>query len=330
MAARFRPPRCHLRHGHHVADLNPKDFPNRWAYAGATAERWHGCLHVEACAPEIPASTLYDQVHQRGWGKAQPKVLTLPGAPPTEERTIAAAMLAVGGSSPEVWADRWTALWLHGLLRKPTSTVHLLVPDSASFPTLKRVRVRRSSTIPEAHTTQVRGLPVLMPARTLVDMAARTTKPYLRGLIIDARQRRLATLEDIAAVLDALSNVRGRALLRRLVWELDEERCDSILEALVRDVLREAGIEAPHPQPYRIASPHRRLELDIAWPARRCGIEVDGMGYHSARDHLDTDQRRHNALVLAGWRVLRVGWYRVEQRQQRAAFLREVRELLGG
>ena len=304
---------------------------SRWGRVGKVAERWHGCLHVDAgVRAGISRAALYRQVPDRGWDKPYPRVFVLPGAPDTEARRIAAAMLAVGGADPKVWADRWTALWLHGLLRNPPTTIHLAVPDGQSYPTLKRVKVRRSSTLVDEHTTEVLRLPTLNPARALVDMGAVAAKAYLRGLIIDARQRGLASLAQLDEVLEGLPNVRGRKLLAQLVWELDEERCDSVLEALVREVLRAAGVAAPHPEPYRIETPHRTLELDIAWPALRCGIEVDGMGFHSARDHLDTDQRRHNALVLAGWRVLRVGWYRVEDPKEREGFLREVGELLAG
>jgi hypothetical protein len=283
-------------------------------------------VHVDALAGVIPRSTLYLQVRDRAWTKLHPGVVALPGAPDIAERRIAAAVLATGGPEPAAWADRWTALWLWGLLRRAPSTVHLVVPRAGARPRRRRVDVRRSAALPPEHLTEVRGLPVTTAARTLADMAPRTKPAFLRGLVVDARQRGLTDLEDVARVLDTLRNATGAGLLRRLLWELDEVRCDSILEALVRDLLRRAGLPQPHPEPYAVSTGSRTLHLDIAWPALRCGIEVDGMGYHSARDHLDRDQRRHNALVLAGWRVLRVGWYRVEA--DAAAFIREVRALL--
>ena len=53
------------------------------------------------------------------------------------------------------------------------------------------------------------------------------------------------------------------------------------------------------------------MELDIAWPARRIGIEVDGFGSHADRRAMDVDHRKQNAVVLRGWRLLRVGWDRI-------------------
>lgn len=50
----------------------------------------------------------------------------------------------------------------------------------------------------------------------------------------------------------------------------------------------------------------RRYRLDIALPATRVAIEVDGFRHHGK--HLEDfrrDRVRQNLLTIAGWRVLR-------------------------
>ena len=47
------------------------------------------------------------------------------------------------------------------------------------------------------------------------------------------------------------------------------------------------------------------LSLDFAWPAQRLIVEIDGREWHTGRDAFQRDRRRQNALIDAGWRVIR-------------------------
>lgn len=49
--------------------------------------------------------------------------------------------------------------------------------------------------------------------------------------------------------------------------------------------------------------------LDLAFPDHRVVIEIDGWAYHRDLPEFRRDRRRQNALVLAGWTVLRVTWH---------------------
>lgn len=48
----------------------------------------------------------------------------------------------------------------------------------------------------------------------------------------------------------------------------------------------------------------RRWRLDFAFPSARLAIEVDG-GVHRIKGRFAGDIDKHNALTLAGWRLLR-------------------------
>lgn len=45
--------------------------------------------------------------------------------------------------------------------------------------------------------------------------------------------------------------------------------------------------------------------IDIAFPAQRLAIEIDGRLHETEEDLFQSDRWRQNALVLAGWRVIR-------------------------
>lgn len=51
--------------------------------------------------------------------------------------------------------------------------------------------------------------------------------------------------------------------------------------------------------------PVRLWRLDFAFPAERLAVEVDG-GVHRIKGRFAGDLEKHNALTLAGWRLLRV------------------------
>ena len=71
--------------------------------------------------------------------------------------------------------------------------------------------------------------------------------------------------------------------------------------------LRALGVEPPvreHP----FASPARRWRLDLAWPDRLLGVEVQGgtwtRGRHSRGAGQQADADKLSAAAILGWRVL--------------------------
>ena len=56
--------------------------------------------------------------------------------------------------------------------------------------------------------------------------------------------------------------------------------------------------------------------LDIAFPAAKLAIEIDGRAYHDDAATFENDRWRQNDVVLAGWRVLRFTWQMLTERPQ--------------
>lgn len=72
-------------------------------------------------------------------------------------------------------------------------------------------------------------------------------------------------------------------------------------------ILRDQIIEAGLPQPYREFSwhPTRNFRADLAWPARKFAVEVDG-AVHRIKGKFERDIERHNLLIREGWTYIRV------------------------
>lgn len=297
-----------------------------WTAVATLASRQHGVVaRRQLLELGVSGRTLAHRVEAGGWKLAHRGVYVLPGAADSFEQRTMAAVLANG---PVALASHLTAAYLYGLLPGPPPVVDVLLPAACRSRKLPDVHVTRSRTLCARDRTAVGAIPATSPARTIIDLASVLEPPGLRAMVIDARQRRVVTMARILTRLADLGPVRGSGDLRRILWELDAERCDSVLEARVRQLLRKAGLPRPEPAPVPVRAGGRTLHVDIGWPQQRVGLEVDGFAWHQDRRALDRDQRRHNALVLVGWKVLRVGWGRLEE--DTAGFLRELRLLLTG
>ncbi|HUH07289.1 MAG TPA: hypothetical protein VML96_05730 [Egibacteraceae bacterium] len=180
---------------------------------------------------------------------------------------------------------------------------------------MRGTRCRRFSRI----TCQlIGGIRVPDPGFTLCGVAGLADLPHLRGLVIDTRQRRLATLSEVSACCDALSPLKGLPRLRRAVWQLDESRCDSVLEWELRRKLRAAGFR-PDARPAGVDTGARTLHVDIPWSKHRVGVEVDGFASHSSRASLNTDIRRHNRMQRTDWRILHASWAQLDSEFEQLA-----------
>ncbi len=69
------------------------------------------------------------------------------------------------------------------------------------------------------------------------------------------------------------------------------------------------ALEIPEPVGEFYFADDREWRLDLAWPEQKIAIEVDGgifiRGAHSRGAGIERDQDKHNAALLAGWRIIR-------------------------
>ena len=274
------------------------------------ARKQHGVVaRRQLLALGVPARSITEKAKAEAWTALQAGVYLLPGGIPGFEQRTMAAVLRAG---PSAVASHLTAAYLLGIVQGTPPVIDVLLPAQVRARGLDGVHVSRSRTLERRDASEVHGIPCTTAPRTVIDLAAVLEPPALRAVVIDAVQRRATTIRRVLVRLADLGPVRGSGELRRILWELDAERCDSVLEYRARRLIARAALPPPAPGPVAVRAGGRTLHVDIGWPQSHVGLEVDGRAWHSDRRAFDRDQRRHNALVLAGWRILRVGWDRIE------------------
>ena len=167
---------------------------------------------------------------------------------------------------------------------------------------------------------QRKELRLTAPALTAVELA----EPTSAESIDVALRTRMATLAGMHDALTRTANRPGnRALLRLLIDSRDEPW--SAAERRAHRLLRAADIGDGGATP-RYPCWAAFYYLDIAFERIRLALEIDGRIHQTDRDLFESDRWRQNALVLAGWRVLRFTWTMLEEHPEE--FVRQVRAAL--
>lgn len=203
-------------------------------------------------------------------------------------------------------ADR-CLLWVLGVDVLPPGPPMLeaVVPAEQVVPRRAEMRVR-STLLPlsDCALLEPQRLRILRPGRACADLLRRL--PLAEAVVVaDAVQReRLQTLEQLEVELAAQAGLRGIVQARR-VLQLSDPRAESPPESRVRLALVLAGL-APVPQHVVVDARGRFVaRVDLAFPELRIAIEYDGRAVHEREDVFARDRQRQNALVAAGWVVLR-------------------------
>ena len=168
-----------------------------------------------------------------------------------------------------------TAAWLHRLDVDPCHPIEVVVPPSSGARSRGGLTIRRAV----VDGVTVRGL------------RATTVQQTFRDL-----RRRLSPVEFL---------VLADAGLRIGLGRFDDlaEPAESPMETRLRWHILQAGLPRPQVQT-ELRNPEGRFvgRADLYYPAGKLVIEYDG-GNH--RDRLVEDNRRQNAIINAGYRVLR-------------------------
>lgn len=168
-------------------------------------------------------------------------------------------------------------------------------------------RVHRSD-VGDEERVERNGIWVTSALRTALDLCRCLPLPEAVAVTDSALRRALVTVEELTAALCALPPGVGRAQVARVLRLIDPES-GSVLESLCRVLLQQAGVGPEHTQMV-VRTPGGQWigRVDFAWPSAGLVVETDGFAFHADRASYRRDRRRGNALVLAGWRVLRFSW----------------------
>jgi hypothetical protein len=190
-----------------------------------------------------------------------------------------------------VFAGR-TAGWLHGLDLPPCEPVEVIVPRATGVAARAGIRVHRSLTLEGRDVVIRRGLRTTTIRRTLSDLATRLPVVEVVVLVDAAVRRGLVSLQELSAL----------PRLARAV-DLAAPASESPMETRLRVGLVLAGLPRPEVQvELRDRSREFIARVDLYYPSHRLAIEYDGSNH---RDRLVEDNRRQNAILRAGYTLLR-------------------------
>jgi very-short-patch-repair endonuclease len=217
------------------------------------------------------------------------------------DQRLAAVLLT---APPGAVLSHATAAALWGLQiplqRSGDRRIDLIVPVSSRAESRADRRVHRVELDGE-EVTRRQSLLVTVPTRTWRDLAAVLQPPALLA-VTDQLLAAGCTRAALQAQLDRRPTGRGSARARA-VLPIADRRAGSPMESVLRWLLHIAGAPAPDLQ-HAIWTPVATFHPDLAWPDRKVLVEFDGDVHRDRRVFVD-DLRRQNALVAAGWTVLR-------------------------
>jgi very-short-patch-repair endonuclease len=170
--------------------------------------------------------------------------------------------------------------------------------------------VHRAS-VPPDERVAVGGLWVTSPRRTVTD-CARILSATSAVVVADSALRLgLLTADELTSAAVAMRGP-GSVAARAALLSADD-RSESALESVARLLFRSHGL-APELQVSIYQGGEFLARVDALFRAERLVIELDGYEHHSSRGAFQTDRRRQNALLAAGYRVARFTWDDVWQR----------------
>ena len=269
-----------------------------------TAASQYGLLNLKQ-RDDAGVSTAVTKYRRRTghFQRIAPRVDAIAGTPTTWEQRVLAGCLSVDGL---VAASHRTALRFHEV-DQFDYPIELIVAYSRD-PVPVGYDVHRSRDLLAEDITTIDSVPVTTIERTIVDVAAVISPGQLEIVIDKAVGRQLTTPRELRQMLDRVARKgrRGAGKLRLVLDErsLGDELTDSELEELFARVCRDHGVPMPECQ-VSIDLRGERRRLDFAYPDRKIVIEIDGYSTHTSWRSFQDDRARQNALIAAGWRVLR-------------------------
>jgi hypothetical protein len=203
---------------------------------------------------------------------------------PSAEAHYLAAVKACGA---EALLSGRAAAHLLGLLKGQAPPPEVTAPDKRQTEGVRTRRGRRQA-------ATWRGVPVTIPAETLVNLAAAVDERELARACHEAGVRHHTTPKQVEAVLARRPKTPGAAKLRR-VLRGDAKVTLSKLESAFLVLLGNEGL--PLPETNRPAGGRR---VDCRWPELKLTVELDSYRYHHSRHAWENDRRREREAYARG------------------------------
>jgi very-short-patch-repair endonuclease len=167
------------------------------------------------------------------------------------------------------------------------------------------------------------SIPVATPTRTVFDLAETIDGRALRSACEEADRLGLLVIKELEGIVERGWGRHALKPIRPLIREARQpDASRSALEDLFLNLCREQRFPPPATN-----VEVEGYEVDAAWPKRRLLVELDGFAFHHHREAFERDRIRDAALLLAGYRVIRITHRRLTR--EPLAVAAQVRALLG-
>jgi len=263
----------------------------------ALVEQQAGVVSLgQAVACGVAARTVRRWVGEGRWRRVRPAVFLVGGHRYSDEARVRAVALWAG---PEGVITGPAAAYWHRMLERAPAVVDLTVPAGRKPKPQPGVRIRRR----DLHAEDVRRrLDVRVAAKPFAALETAVALPDGSTFLDRALQKHVPFAEVYRAYCRNMGRPGSSAAGRLLVVAAD--RADSAAERLLVRLLREAGIGG-----WVLGHRLGPYLIDLAFPAQRVAIEVDGWAYHVDPERFRNDRRKGNFVTRRGWDLLRFTWH---------------------
>jgi hypothetical protein len=220
---------------------------------------------------------------------------------------------------PDVWVSGPTAAAIYGMdgfsLQRP---FHVTTKRDRGI-RRARHRIHTTKALPAIDTKSLDGLPVTSAARTLIDLAAnrRISRPRLTAALDSAMRDRMTSETQLHRRIAVLRS-QGRYGIPRLLEILEGDEISrgghSWLEREFLRLLGRHGLPKPLTQQVLARTGDRLVRVDCRFADSPVVVELLGYRWHRTRDQMESDTRRMNALLLAGFVPLQFTYQQVVSR----------------
>jgi hypothetical protein len=264
----------------------------------------------QALSAGMSRGSIASKVRSGRWQRVYPGVFALFTGPLPRLARLWAVVLWAG---EDAVLSHQSAAELHGMLRRPGSTLHVSIPlDQRRLRPALGVRVHRSKYLPDPALLPPGRLPVTSPPETVLDLVrAAANEDDVCGWITQGLTNGGVSPESLRAALARRSRVHGRADIEILITEASEGTQSPLEHRYDRDVERAHGLprsirQAPYIKPGGTTGYRDRYYKEY-----RTIVELDGRTDHpDDRRQADTD-RDNAAAAHSDARTLRYSWRRV-------------------
>jgi hypothetical protein len=283
------------------------------AFAQHAVIRFDQLLALGFHAREVQKRRGLYRLYRGVYSVVPPSLLSVKG------RYLAAVMVC----GPTAALSHRSAADLHGLRGTDRAPIDIIVPGRTAH-RHDGIDLHRSTTLTAADITIVGAIPVTTVARTALDLAAVVRR---RGVERALDQAEALEVFDLRALREQLIRNPHHPGASTLTAVLEDHTAGttvtwSHLEELCLQVTRAAGLPAPEVNAYvDPGDGEPPIRPDFVWRAQRVAVEADGFGTHKTRHAFETDRRRDQRLISAGWRPVRVTQRQLEREWSRIAAL---------